>query len=231
MLVQNNNSNVNFSSLRKEKILGEKALKEFKKEFPYLESSTFITTKIEPHNKDPKYKYIPQILKVKTLNLLPEIYNPKFMQLINKPQGSFDTFTESLASVLKETKKANCDSQAILIFKKLQDMGLNPQNFAMFVYREDGRTQKHYSTVFNLKKGAQLNDPKTWGSKAMIVDAWQNIVMKAPDALNLFFEKLSGGKEILSAHFNHWTLLNDIKSTNNVQFFEAMDEPKLYLRF
>ena len=90
---------------------------------------------------------------------------------------------EKMLDEITELKKVLTDSNSTTeekneAFEKMQTLNKNSSGK---VYGKD-----HSFLVYNLNKNAKLYDPSTWGSKAIIADAWCNIVMSAYDALSYY---------------------------------------------
>ena len=186
-----NYKSIGFTSIKPEMRIAEQVLKEFKQEFPYLQSSSIIGAKIDLHEENPKCRKIIESLYRRGEDLETEIDNAT-NALLAKRYMSIDDFLIALKQHVKKSGKANCAEEALIIYKSLQDKGFKPQVFQMRTVLNNGLHPNHYSTVFNLKEGARIDDPTTWGSKAIIVDGWKRIVMKATDALEFFKQTLTG---------------------------------------
>jgi hypothetical protein len=163
----------------------------------HLDSSSFILNKISTHSDGFKYsKVIPGLTKKQEL-LSSQIYDPAFFEATNGTYNSFNSLACKLKQLIKSKgNKANCWEDSVIIKNSLLEKGENPHNFQMVVTNENGDEYNHYSTVFGLKKEAKIENPSTWGTKAVIVDGWKGIVMKASDALDFFKQGLSIGKKV-----------------------------------
>lgn len=170
--------------------LGETVLYEFKKEFPYLESSSFIHSKVRYH-----IKALSSFIMRKGLRLEEKAFELDFKMhglarhrvLHTTVKRTLSEFVRQLKSLMKEKKSANCDYDACCIFSELKKKKVKPRCLQLKVVdtNADGRLlSNHYTTVIGLEKNAKIEDPKTWGPKAVIVDGWADIVMPAREALD-----------------------------------------------
>lgn len=200
--LQTNNRPVSlsFGSLKPLKKVGESVIKEFRNEFGYLQSSSIIEGKILLHTGNPKYRTLLRKLDQKVTTLQNEIYDDSFSKL--NDCGSIKSLITKTKNIMKRKGKANCWEDAVIVYEKLQKRGLNPQNFQMILDTKRF-IRNHVSTVVGLKKGAKIENPKTWGNKAIIVDAWQGIVMKADDAIRFFEKSLKANSKALSTTFEN----------------------------
>lgn len=177
----NNAGSVNFTSLRPKKLLGEAVLREFKNEMGYLKSSSYINYGIRKNRSGLSQQLYESLLQ-KEIKLNKEIYD-SFLKVnsLDKKFDSFNEFNDQLVMNIKEKgNKANCWEDMMIIYTKLLNRGEIPYTFEMKT--SEGN---HFSTVFGLKKGADITKPSTWGTKALIVDAWfgTGIVKPAKEAL------------------------------------------------
>lgn len=187
-----NKKNINFQGIKQEKIIAEKFLKKCNDVIPYTKSNSYIAAKINQHYGDKKYQDI--------IDRLFNLYE-KYNQFISKNRQelrshwlfkNFQELTDFIKESIIKTKFANCAEKNYV----LQSMFLK-ENISANAVRMFTKTKKtgeivhgkdHTFLVFNLSPYAQLDSPSTWGSKAIVVDAWNNIVMKANDAIK-YFEK------------------------------------------
>ena len=205
-----NYKSIGFTSIKPEMRIAEQVLKEFKQEFPYLQSGSIIRSKIALHEGNLKYKEQIKALHPKMETLDREI-NKATDILLDKRYMSVNNFLRKIKRLIKKSGKANCGEDFFIIHKSLVDKGLKPQNFQMVAFLNNGKATNHFSTVFNLKKGAKMNNPTTWGSKAIIVDGWKGIAMKANDALEFFKQTLSGNTQINKLEFSDVNFKNYVK--------------------
>ena len=99
----------------------------------------------------------------------------KFYQ--SKKRGSRRTVTDRLKEAVLKHKTGNCFEQSIMLRDELAKAGLESKlvNSSWF---------DHSFLVLNLDKNANIANPKTWGKKAFIVDAWIGKVFRnAQEAL------------------------------------------------
>lgn len=177
----NDVSSVNFTSLRPKKLLGEAVLREFKNEMGYLKSSTYLGYRIVKNESILPIKLEENLLS-KCIKLHKDIYDSFIVNdCLSSKFNSLDEFNEQLVrNIKRKGNKANCWEDMMIIYTKLLKKGETPLNLSIDVF-----DRNHFTTVFGLKKGAKLEKPSTWGSKAMIVDAWfgNGFVKPAKEAL------------------------------------------------
>jgi hypothetical protein len=199
----NNPSNVNFTSLKPQKLVGEKVLREFNKEMGYLKSSSAMVVRINRNQKklDPARLCS---LREKENKLSMEIYDEFLcIGIDKKPFKSFKDFNKALiANIKQKGNKANCWEDMMIVFTKLLEKGEKPRNFRVEVSSESGRHQgNHFATVIGLKPNAKITDPKTWGSKAVIIDAWSKMVKPAHEALEDIKMMLLNGEKVKTEEY------------------------------
>jgi len=193
----NNTQNISFTSLKSQKRLGEEVLREFEAEMGYLKSSSNLGLRLR-RGEAILNKPLLASLQEKQKKMYQEIYDPVVTAPINgKIFKTFHEFKEVLVENIKQKgNKANCWEDMMLVFIKLLEKGEKPRMFGVEVYNSGGRVFNHFSTVIGLKKGAKMSDPKTWGSKAVLVDTWVKTVKPAHEALKDITTILAVGKEI-----------------------------------
>ena len=89
----------------------------------------------------------------------------------NKINGSKKTSIERLKEAVQKYKTGNCFEQAFMLKDEFSKAGLESKvvHSAWF---------DHSFLVVNLDKNAHIENPKTWGKKAFIVDAWLGRVFR-----------------------------------------------------
>lgn len=172
--------------------IGEKILREFNNEFGHLESSTKIQTRLNAYKgNNPRFQKLLPALEKKADTLQEEIYDFAFKNMRKRVFLSPEVFIDHLKAIMKTKQKANCWEDSIIINDMLLKNGQKPSNIEIEVFEGDKLFGKHFTTVIGLKKEAFLTIPETWGSQAVIVDAWKGIVMQAHNALAFFKKCLS----------------------------------------
>ena len=176
--------------------LGEKVLKEFKREYPYLKSNSMINVRMKRFQVgmkcvakrdgverfaevNRKWQDLAPMLKGKSVVTGFNIFNMRNSYFLNKNKLDF------LTNYMGKEKTANCRECSFVIYDKLKKLGLEPQNVKIEVIDTnlDKVVDNHAFTVFGLSKNADIAKPHSWGKNAVIVDAWSNIVKKSQDAL------------------------------------------------
>ena len=194
------NSKTSFGSLRPQKRLCEEVLKEFKQEFPYLKSSSKIGSQMYRHWDDPKYQGVISRVYKKFEKMQERIYDYQYNRFFSRCYDSYNHFLEALKSTMKSKGMANCWEDSVLIHDALNKKGLKPENIEMVVETNIGGGN-HFVSVVGLKKGANIRNPKTWGSKAMMVDGWQGFVMKATDGIEYLKKELAKNQPVIKVYF------------------------------
>ena len=89
-------------------------------------------------------------------------------------------------------KVANCGEQAFLAQAELLEKGKKADTIHFIIKRKsDGREyqdRQHTFLVLGLEKDASVQDPKTWGQDAVIVDPWSGLVKRAYHGVEVFKE-------------------------------------------
>lgn len=192
---QNNRKSIQFEGLKENLRLGEKVLKEFKKEFPAIRSNTYIKAKLL-QNEGKKINFsekLTSIMNKYSLNI-----NEVRKQFDYKRYYTLNQYINDLKIALRTIKHANCGEQADIIQYELLQKGKEAHR----IWMKSKTTNKdgcnifcdHVFTVFDLKKGARVESPKTWGQNAVVVDPWANIVLPAHKAVE-YFKSFLGIKE------------------------------------
>ena len=184
--------NVNFGNIKREKILAEKLLHKCKKMIPYTKSNSFVNAKINKYYNNDKY-----ITLIEKLCDTSRRYSRKITESREKlcQNGKFTSFSALVKSILKIVKQngyANCGEKNYILQNEFLKNKINAHAVKLQSYmRENGKKafgKDHTFIVFNLKPDADLSLPSTWGSKAIVADAWCNIVMRAKDAIRYYKE-------------------------------------------
>lgn len=212
-----------FTSLKSNLRLGEKVLKEFNSEYPYLRSNSFVGAKIRQNKNNPKFdlinldlydlsrSYCHRLGEVrKAAGYLPPPYT----------YGEFIEHLKKLSPVLSEIRAGNCSEQAKMIQAKIlenkelaHNVLMHVQKSVLGIFKYNKWHGDHTFTIIGLKDGAKINKPKTWGNEAVIVDAWTNTVMPAREAIQYFENFLGFGSQKVSSKFK---LLDKIKAEDLV---------------
>lgn len=192
------------STISKRKIVtqniynGEKALRRFNSEFPYVCSNTQYNTIIERHKDDSRYEKLLPIIKGKSClaGLKLDGIRATYKQTPDK--------INYLKKAVKFQKVANCQERSFLIHNELEQMGIKSQNIRLnFVPKNDKKISKNHAfTVIGLDNNAEINNPHTWGKNAVIVDAWANMVKRAAEGIEYIKTILKFNPEIENCEFS-----------------------------
>ena len=212
-----NNPGQGFGSLKPQKRLAEKVLREFRNEMGSLQSSSKLQYRLlRIERGKPRVPDLIRSLKRKQYSLHKQIMDSKFENYRKRQiHVSLDAFINKLKGLIHEKKgKADCWEHAVIMHQKLREKGFNPQMFQIRVFTKTGY-MNHFSNVIGLKKGADITKPKAWGSKALVPDAWKGFVMNAHNAKELFKRDLSCGQKIIGTYFFDANPVNLIKIKPN----------------
>lgn len=212
-MITKSQNKISFTSIKPQKLLGESALKVFKAEMGYLKSASKIDYKMDlAENK----RTLSKKLKCKLINNLCKLkveINDRFIgdDITALNFKSYDELKEKLITNIKSKgNKADCFEDAILIYIYLLSKKVKPHNLEIVVHRKDAYFDiaNHFTTVFGLKENADITKPATWGSKAVIVDAWANIVEPAKNALEKIQHTLLAGHELDHVKYSSFPKIN-----------------------
>ncbi len=191
----NFNNNVSFSGLKQEKILAEGILRDYKSNFPYFKSNSFVNTKILAHYKSPRYASINDKLYDLSAKYTTNIRMIREILTKDYKFESFTQFISVLKLILLQRGYANCAELNYILQDCFLKRNVNAHMVCLDTFYKKSANKvsgkDHCFIVFNLDKNAKLDNPATWGNKAIIADAWANIVMPAYDALNYYKKILS----------------------------------------
>ena len=186
----NFNNKVSFCGLKQEKILAEGILRDYKSSFPYIKSNSFVNTKILAHYKSPGYENLIDKLFVLSAKYSDNITSIRRNLREHKRFESFSQFISVLKSIFISKGYANCGELNYVLKDKFLKNNINAHMVCMQTFYKKSANKvygkDHSFLVFNLSRNSKLDDPTTWGNKAIIADAWCNIVMPAYDALNYY---------------------------------------------
>lgn len=184
-------TNISFGSLKAQKSLGEKMMKEYRKNYPqYFHSNTLVTSFIIRHNGDRAFKPIN-----KNLQSLADRYNEEIDNVRKKYGGNYDSwssFIDDLKRAVLSENAANCGEQAFLMQDVFLKNGEEAHNVCMTFYtKKDKIYGNHSFVVSGLSRNADIANPKTWGNEAVVTDPWSNVVLGAREAID-YFRKILG---------------------------------------
>lgn len=196
-----NNTQTSFYGLKKNIEIGRKVLSEINNEFNRpMHSHTMVDAKILAHQDDPKFSKV--VEKLKTLSQKQMAEHAEI--LAQRKYSSTGSLDETITRVYEDTKKygyADCNERALVTYEKLSKKGLPAFNLNMIVENanQNGSNsapiKNHIFSIFDVKKGAKISDPKTWGNNAVVVDWWSNTVMGFKDAEEYFKKVLNFNPE------------------------------------
>lgn len=207
MIILNNSPDMSFTSLKSQKRLGETVLREFRQEMGSLKSSTnwlYRVDKLQDKGVLSPNSELSKRIHEKANKMHGEIYDTFIRDYIwdNKFEN-YQNFRQQLVENIKSKgNKANCWEDMMLVYIKLLEKGEKPHLLEVKVHKDNGCQSKHFTTVFGLKENADLTKPKTWGTKAIIVDAWANIVGPATDVLERIKTTLLESDKLLSVEYS-----------------------------
>ncbi|HNW26188.1 MAG TPA: hypothetical protein PLG15_04225 [Candidatus Gastranaerophilaceae bacterium] len=173
-----NNIQVSFQSRNRELRLAETVMRKVNNEFPRV-SPDYLNRIFVRHNR----------ISSAWLNAKKSLlcqYRQILAQSCNDP--------EVLVSYVKNAKVGNCGESAILSKMALDLNGVDRVkifNLTEFIKNGENLTLKdvdHSIVVVNMDKSAILNDYKTFGKKAYVVDSWMGIVGYVSDVFEQYMK-------------------------------------------
>lgn len=181
------------SQLKQNLRIAEQVLREFKQEYPYLRSPSFVTNKMSNHIAKPNFRFLYERLKKI------EDRNDKMVCKLRRKLLAPNLKTENdyfmlEKRLLKETGAANCDECADIIEFSLKERNIKNKTIGQKVtvneryWSDEDPSKAHCFNLIGLKHGADVCKPKTWGNNAVIIDGWKNIYGKANDMLEYYKE-------------------------------------------
>lgn len=190
--LKNRNNNIAFKGIKQDKILAETVLKSYKSVVPHTKSNTHIKARINRHYEDYQYKFL-----IKKLFDLEAILSQKVTECRaairqKKVFNSFDELTNTILQRMRETGVGNCGEKNYILQNFFLKKNINAHAVRLVSFNREtlkkAYGKDHTFIVFNLKPNARLDAPNTWGNKAIIADAYANIVMRAKEALSFYKE-------------------------------------------
>lgn len=173
------------------KCSAQKAMSDFKKEFGEVKSATYIAEKAKQLKRtgaseevldklfDMRRQYSAKIKEMRN-----NIYSVKY--------ESYEDYINALKKHIKENGSyMNCNECADLMLEKLRRRGIEATNVCIYSVNEKGEktcVTEHVFTVAGLSKNADIKNPQTWGSNAIICDAWAGICDKAENGIKFYKE-------------------------------------------
>ena len=184
-------TNISFGSLKAQKSLGEKMMKEYRRNYPqYFHSNTLVKSFITRHNGDRAFKPVN-----KNLQSLADRYNEEIDNVRKKYGGNYDSwgsFIDDLKRAVLSENAANCGEQAFLMQDVFLKNGEEAHNVCMTFYtKKDKIYGNHSFVVSGLSRNADIANPKTWGNEAVVTAPWSNVVLGAREAID-YFRKILG---------------------------------------
>ena len=196
MIINFCNKDISFGSLKAQKRLGEKMLKEYRKTYPRnFHSSSLVDSFIIRHNGDRAFESVN-----KKLRILADKYNQEINNARLKLEGGYDTwdaYIEKLKKVVCAEKAANCGEQADLMLDVFLQNGEEAHSVCVTFYTkgdmfsDEQFYRNHAFVVSGLSRNADITKPKTWGNEAVVTDPWSNVVLSAGEAID-YFRKILG---------------------------------------
>ncbi|MBR2068706.1 MAG: hypothetical protein IJ877_02980 [Candidatus Gastranaerophilales bacterium] len=170
-------------------LAGQKALEQFKAQFGEIKSPTYLAQIIKHREKEGASSE-----EIEELTNLKYKYHKGITALRNEMDSygvtENSTYCILLRSYLKDHEaNLNCGECSSLLKDILNRKGIDAQNIYFYTTNADGQRvnkAEHVFTVINLAPDAFISDPSTWGEDAIVCDAWADICMKTPDALNFY---------------------------------------------
>lgn len=168
MEINNGNKHTTaFKGLRENIIIGEQALKDFRKNYKQLVSPTFLNLRLEKYKDIDSFStIIPKIQAISHQNA--KHIGTIRVKYFYKNYKTYEMFITQLKNVVKLYKVANCKEQAFLLQHDLIKKGVDANKVSFWI--EDKITQKtkteaegHSFVVIGMNKNADINNPLSWG--------------------------------------------------------------------
>lgn len=196
--VKYNTENINLNNIPHYQIIvkngdvldsAKSTLTEFHNEFGKVKSATYVCEEIKQAKRQNAPNHIIDELNQKRQNYSANVKKMR-KTVFQTKYNSFDEYINSLKSYLhKNGTFLNCNECADLTLDSLRKKGINAHNVMIYSTNQEGnRTSflEHIFTVAGLKENCDITDPTTWGSKAIICDAWANKCMPAKDCIDFY---------------------------------------------
>lgn len=172
---------LSFAGLNENVRLARQEIRAFHQEFGYPKSDSFIKLRIFKHQNDIKYADIIEKLKIKTKEYSDRFVNNYLFELFtNKGNSKISRreYYQELGQIIKKYNFANCDQQSELLCNQLNEKGIKAKVVNFFIYTKNNKQRRecgsHSFVILDMKQGAKISNPKTWGEDAVLVDTWIN---------------------------------------------------------
>ena len=167
---------ISFCGLKENILYGYQAINDVKRDFPNgLRSNTYYD--IFEKEKDQKIKVKLEDGISKTRNRVDQMLRYGYLE------------KDAVEKAVKKTGVANCGEQAVLVSRKLDEIGISNRVIQMDICRNSKDrfvTGGHTFCLIGASQDMDIKEPKTWGEEAVVVDMWLGIVKKVSEALNYF---------------------------------------------
>ncbi len=204
---------ISFGSLSQKKRLAQEVMREFNHEYGYLLSSSRLYYRRKNIEQKLPRELNFGLIKL-TENIENRIYNWSFLHKFRHNRfKSYDELNLKLKkNVEKKNNMANCWASLVFMFDKLTKRGEKPFPIELKMkVRDKDYPLNHFTNVLKLKKTADIQNPKTWGTKAYIIDPWSGLYGPAKDVLRQIEEFMSKGHEVISFEYSPYNIDRYIK--------------------
>lgn len=193
-ITNTNNKTVSFKSIKPTIKIGEEAIRYFNTVCPKTQSSTRFSLKIHQRFGKPLTENdFPLLERIfyRTLNKINEL--KKRSKLIPETLSPIELSREMIP-LINEFKAANCITMLKVIRGYLLSKGIKIKNVGFYIIDKETKLltfwkrscNDHSFIVLGMAKEASSVDPKTWGSKAVIVNPWLKEVAPAHELLRKY---------------------------------------------
>lgn len=202
----NSKQNIAFTGLKQDIEVSRQIVSGFHKELGRPKSNTFVEAKIYQHIDDEKYTdisikltYVKDKYSRQIFRLREELKNwLKMTQYTNscllkmdlvktRPVITLDEYMKKVKELVSKVGAANCEEYSDIVQYDHLKKGINANVVGVCVYSKYGDKflRNHSFCVRSLAQGAEVNNPSSWGDKAIVADAWlgTGVVDKAKDTL------------------------------------------------
>ena len=118
----------------------------------------------------------------------------------------YKSFGKCIREIITRHKAVNCGEQAFIAQDDLLNKGKKADvvhfDIAVKAYGDYDQERQHTFAVLNLAKDADIQNPKTWGQDAIIVDPWSGLVKRACQGIEFFKDIFDFDKDKETMYFS-----------------------------
>jgi len=173
------------------RIIAEKAVKTVRDEFGHLPSTSVLAVKFNNHKTNKSYKRA-----IDSLKKAFEKYYDSLEEMRLKAVSVIDPELKYLKQHFNKYIAMNCTEYAYLLKHELSKKGIKAHLAELVLIPINPKVKSkavsnHVFVVFNLAPNAKLKRIKSWGSQAIVADAWNGgTVARADNAFEKYLQVL-----------------------------------------